>query len=549
MKKKFLFFLNSALFILNCNAQWSSNPAVNNAICTATEDQVAPQLISDGTGGTIIIWGDYRNGSYDIYAQRIDANGVEQWLANGVAVCTAIGDQGAPQLISDGVGGAIITWRDGRIDLNNNDIYAQRINANGVGQWLATGVAVCTAIGSQGVPQLISDGSGGAIITWSDARSGTVLTSGDIYAQRINANGVGQWLANGVAVCTVTGNQGSPQLISDGSGGVIISWWDYRSGSSQVYVQRINANGVGQWLANGVAVCTAIGYQGAPQLISDGAGGVIISWVDNRSGNHDIYTQRINANGVGQWLANGVAVCTAIDNQDIPQLISDGAGGAIFTWEDLRSGSYHIYAQRINANGVVQWLANGVAVCTATYYQLSPLLISDGAGGAIITWEGIISVGTNDIYAQRINANGVEQWLANGVAVSTALNNQSYHQIISDGAGGAIFTWEDLRSGSSHIYAQNICADGSLGTCLTVGINEEENNSLTIYPNPTTSEINVNGYSPAYLKLCNMLGQTVAEATKTNKLYLGNLPQGLYVLQLFDEKGGLVKAEKVIVAE
>ena len=203
----------------------------------------------------------------------------------------------------------------------------------------------------------------------------------------------------------------------------------------------------------------------------------------------------------------------------------------------------------LNCNA--QWSSNPAvnnAICTATEDQVAPQLISDGTGGTIIIW-GDYRNGSYDIYAQRIDANGVEQWLANGVAVSTALNNQSYHQIISDGAGGAIFTWEDLRSGSSHIYAQNICADGSLGTCLTVGINEEENNSLTIYPNPTTSEINVNGYSPAYLKLCNMLGQTVAEATKTNKLYLGNLPQGLYVLQLFDEKGGLVKAEKVIVAE
>ncbi len=81
-----------------------------------------------------------------------------------------------------------------------------------------------------------------------------------------------------------------------------------------------------------------------------------------------------------------------------------------------------------------------------------------------------------------------------------------------------------------------------------VGINEAEN-TIKIYPNPATTEITVSGYSPAYIKLCDAVGQTVAEASKSNKLYVGNLSQGLYVLQLFDAKGQQVKTEKVIVAK
>ncbi len=69
---------------------------------------------------------------------------------------------------------------------------------------------------------------------------------------------------------------------------------------------------------------------------------------------------------------------------------------------------------------------------------------------------------------------------------------------------------------------------------------------VTLFPNPATTSITITGYSPAYLKLCNTLGQRVAEATNTNTLWLGNLPQGLYLLQLFDEKGELVKTDKVV---
>ncbi len=81
------------------------------------------------------------------------------------------------------------------------------------------------------------------------------------------------------------------------------------------------------------------------------------------------------------------------------------------------------------------------------------------------------------------------------------------------------------------------------------GIEEVEERKISFFPNPVKSELTVSGYSPTLLKLCNTLGQIVAEVSKSNKLYVGNLPQGLYVLQVFDEKGQQVKTEKVIVAK
>jgi len=195
--------------------------------------------------------------------------------------------------------------------------------------------------------------------------------------------------------------------------------------------------------------------------------------MDYRSGTGaDIYAQRINASGVVQWTANGVAISTpADDDQRDPTIVSDGAGGAIITWHDSRSGAlnYDIYAQRINASGVVQWTVNGVAISTAPGNQVYPTITSDGAGGAINTWSDGRS-GTNaDIYAQRINASGVVQWTANGVAISTAARDQLYPTITSDGAGGAIITWYDYRSGTNYdIYAQQVSANGQLGV-VTIG--------------------------------------------------------------------------------
>ena len=441
---------------------WSSDPTENTAICTAPDDQETFAVVSTGSGNTVITWEDYRSGTNnDIYAQKLDSSGIPQWTTNGVAVCTASDGQIDPTIVSDGSGGTIIIWEDHRSG-SSWDIYAQRVDSSGVPQWTTNGVAVCTASGHQRNQATVSDGLGGAIITWQDKRSGTDY---DIYAQRVDSSGVPQWTADGVAVCTAGNGQYVAAVVSDGSGGAIITWEDYRSGTSDdIYAQRVDSSGVPQWTANGVAICTASYDQWYPTPVSDGSGGAIITWTDYRSGTYeDIYAQRVDSSGVPQWTANGVAVCTASDDQRDATTVSDGSGGAIITWEDRRSGGSDIYAQRVDPSGVAQWTANGVAICTAPDGQWYPDVVSDSSGGAIIAWEDYRSGTYEDIYAQRVNPSGVPQWTANGVAVCTASWQQYYPIPVSDGSGGTIITWQDKRSENEwDIYAQRVTADGSL---------------------------------------------------------------------------------------
>jgi len=138
------------------------------------------------------------------------------------------------------------------------------------------------------------------------------------------------------------------------------------------------------WITDGVAVCAADSGQSDVQIVPDGAGGAIIAWRDTRNVNLDIYAQRVDANGHLLWGVGGVPVCTLPSTQSLTDMISDGQGGAILVWEDNRNGNYDIYAQRLNSNGAPQWTTNGIAVCTAAYAQQLPVLASDGAAGAII---------------------------------------------------------------------------------------------------------------------------------------------------------------------
>src|SRR5262245_30160600 len=79
-------------------------------------------------------------------------------------------------------------------------------------------------------------------------------------------------------------------------------------------------------------------------------------------------------------LTGGVPVCTAANNQTAAQAASDGAGGAILAWSDQRGIFGATFVQRVSATGVPLWTANGVNLSGATG---APAIAPDGAGGAI----------------------------------------------------------------------------------------------------------------------------------------------------------------------
>ena len=398
----------------------------------------------------------------DLYAQRIAADGTVRWAANGVAICTAVGDQSNPAIISDGAGGAIITWQDRRGGSTSTyyDIYAQRISADGVVQWTADGAPVCVHSYFQGYPALAPDGANGAIIAWQDSRGGT----SNIYAQRILSSGAAQWAANGVAVCAAAYLQGTPLVVSDNADGAIIAWDDFRSNTNHdIYAQHVSSAGAVGWTTNGVAICTASGNQMIRAIVSDDAGGAIIAWEDSRLGDADIYAQHISSAGaiVVGWPTDGAALCATTGAQTAPAMIADGAGGAIVTWQDARGDAGDIYAQRVSAAGAVQWTADGVPICTVTGDQGSPVIVVDDADsepGAIIAWQDHRGGANYDIYALRITNAGEGRWAGNGVPMCTSANDQSQPTIVSDKAGGAIVAWQDYRNGTTNadIYCQRI---------------------------------------------------------------------------------------------
>ncbi len=539
-------FVGTVLYSAVCLAQWTTDPNLNNPVCVQQSNQEKTAIASDGSGGSYIVWVDGRVAGPDIYAQHIDAAGVIKWTSDGIALCNAIDYQGSPAIIPDGNGGAIITWMDYR-NGNDNDIYAQHIDGNGTMLWDDNGKAIFKGTGDQAHPIVATDGTGGAIIAWLD-QSIPGARDYKIKTERIDANGQLVWGSSSMAVtiADTVGTKSNPVIIADGNGGAIVAWTDFRSyyggnSATDIYAQRIDGTGSIRWGNNGKIVSNTNGYEDFPAMASDGIGGAVITWQDDRNEvDQNIYAQRMSAGGTALWAANGIKVCDASKNQTYPVIISYQSGGVIIAWNDLRNfGGSAIYAQRVNGNGITQWTSNGYFV-SGDDSKAATSIIPDGNGGAIIAFESY-SNSTSDIYATHLSSTPAVEWTS---VISNSAWSQKIPHLVSDNLGGATITWEDYRSNSNiDIYAQHVKADGVLGNSYFTGLKENSDIDVKIYPNPVTTELFidvslVSNAEQVEVTLLDLTGRKIETQFGNGiiRINMAELPKTAYLLKITDGK-------------
>lgn len=334
-------------------------------------------LLSDGSGGAFIAWNDFEpvhmglhNDYYRI--QRIDPQGNAVWGEGILACCSqpwrevtpeerergigvrltrSMPECGGFHLVGDDSGGVVACWE---MDYSaSTRVYAQRYDAKGRPVWPEGGVLAFDTSREGRVTSVTGDGSGGAIIVGSDVR-------------RIDSEGRVLW-PPGIRISF-------GRVISDGRGGVVFSWQETERvypwtapqllGESALHVRRLDGEGRLQWSTEPL-LTTAKGQTLGSVIADDGSGGVLAGWVvvDHMVGT--TYTQKLDANGKPQWGEKGVKVFpdVGLRYQSIPQVVSDGYGGAIIlavVGKKALNGDL-VYAQRLDVSGNPLW-GDGIRV-------------------------------------------------------------------------------------------------------------------------------------------------------------------------------------------
>jgi len=488
-----------------------------NGICICdTAWGAAPSLIvSDGKHGAIVCWTEVLRGyppdtthnTEDIYAQRVDSGGNEIWPHQGVPVCSLSNAYSYyPAMISDGQGGAIIAWEDTRGGFGYTRVFAQRLDSLGNRLWPENGVLVCNQM--SGYVDLCSDGHGGAIIVYADGRN-EATTSDDIYAQRIDSAGNPAWIIDGVPVCTADSIQFWPHICSNNYGGAIIRWSvDKRNDENDAYAQLVDYSGKQNWDLNGKPICVKPGLQATTGAIANKRGGGIIEWLDYAI--DSAYVQLYDSVGNTAWSPGGVKV------ENVGSLLFDNKGGTIIA--NVNN------ANRLDSLGNICW-GSGVAFHTG-YLGFSGEAKEDDSGGVIAIWDDRrTNPSYSDQYVQKADSSGNLIWNATGVAVCTLqMAYETEPQITSDGLGGALCTWYgNPLHGANQIWLQRIYANGSPGGVTGEPIQNIQSPAFSIryYPNPFNRVTTINYQIPktgeVTLKVYNILGQAVRELVNSQQ--------------------------------
>src|SRR5258706_16300624 len=86
-----------------------------------------------------------------------------------------------------------------------------------------------------------------------------------------------------------------------------------------------------------------------------------------------------------QWVPDGVHLNLSGSLGDVPQVVSDGAGGAFVAWRDIHN-SDDVYMQRVTASGMIApgWPAAGLPGVVLPRSQEFSSLAPDGFGGGLL---------------------------------------------------------------------------------------------------------------------------------------------------------------------
>ena len=410
--------------------------------------QEDPVLVSDGSGGAFLAWIDYRDDEYgDVYAQHLDADGNLSWNPSGVPVAVNTGSQQSANMARGAAGVAYVIWDDGSLS-ESGDIFGTVLTLGGpLAAGGTNGLVVVSATGTQTNHSIETSGSE-AVVVWRDTRD---TNDPDIYGQRLDLNFTGLWGENGILVCGNAADQVYPKVAPADGDRVAVSWLDKRNHiKTDVFSQLLDVNGNPVWASEGIPITNLSSEQNASRVKSNGVDRIYYVWQDfrNNAQDPDIFMQSLDFSGSPVWSEGGIPIVEAALKQLQPRFTLGNAGGVYVTWLDERNGGYpqsDVYLQYVNVDGSMRYETDGMALTSGQKYQNGGLVRPDGDNGALVVWSNA-STGSIGLTAQHVRLDGSQTWDIGGSEYFFGIDGDaSKFQTLTWGDNDAMIFWEDNR--------------------------------------------------------------------------------------------------------
>jgi hypothetical protein len=475
----------------------------------------SPKMTLDSQGNPYVVWQDDTSGNYEVYITRW--NGSNWTQMDGVTpgyenVSNTSGGSGSPNLSMSLSDHPYIVWSDDTA--GNNEIFFTRWNGSAWTQM--DGVTpgyenISNTGGYSATAGIVTNLSGNPYVVWHD-------NIGNYEIMLTRWNGSAWTQMDGVTpgyenISNNSGYSAAAKINIDSSGYPNIAWIDDYEGDDNAYFIRWNGSNWTQMdgvtlgdenVSNTTGACYGVTFQ------LDTSNNPYVSWVDETSGNREIYLSRWNGSAWTQ--VDGVTLGyenisnTAIGFSFLASVELDSSNNPYIAWADTGFGAFDIFITRWNGSAWTQMdgetlglenitNGNGTSGNANLKFDLSGNLLAFWNGNAPGNYEIFLSKYIDDytspqtIQSTKINGSVTSIEKATLTAIDSTPGASSIAYYLSNDGG---LTWNEVSSGVEYTFSSTgddlrwkaVLYEGSTPTLSSVSISyseeEEEQEDLEI---------------------------------------------------------------------
>jgi hypothetical protein len=405
-------------------------------------------LKTDASGNALLAWTDFRAlSTRNVFVQRVGPTGTPAWTPGGVALSNDSAFKRDPRVVPLTDGRAAVVWF---ASTSPPSLRAQIVDGAGTPVLASGAQAIATATTPSRPPdrfEVVASTDGAFIVSWVREFSTSTSALRHIVAQKFVPGVAGPLVG--------TWNAGSPVTVSD----------------QNITVQTQT-----------VPFAT---FHPRVALAPTPEGGCVVAYFDARTGTQNVYAQRLSSAGVPAWATSGVAISTDAARARIePAIAFDPGTDAVWVFSretDAVAGTRGVSVQRLNAAGerTLGDPAPLVAPLSASFKYA--LQASASGPGAVVAWNDDPGTpGAQTLAAARVDASGATTWTGDVVPVASTPSVKNFVQhpadtspaasVARDGFAmlvgyptGVVLAWQDARSGDADVYAQQLSLCGTPG--------------------------------------------------------------------------------------
>lgn len=430
-----------------------------------------PQIAMDRNGSAHAVWSQNDGSGWNIWTKRFSPQ--SGWGAPSLLSHPFYGpDARIPRIDFNSNGNAVTVWEQ-------TDGVSFKILANyyidGIG-WDYPLLISANDSDNSAKPKIAIDDNGNAIAVWSV----DIGPYSNLVASRYES-GTG-WSPEVPIEFNDSGSAWDPEIAFDGSGNAIVVWTQYNGTSQDIWSNRYK---VGSGWDTPESIDSSNGQPYIPQIAVDSGGNAIAVWYQTNVTYTDVWANRYS---IGQGWGNAVLLETEdLGSARVPQIVLDEWGDGIAVWGQSNGSAKNIFArsyefgQGWNATALIS--SNNPA-----NDAVDPYIAIDGNGNAIVIWkqEKAPLDSRRDLWACRfVKGDGWESPELIETENRPGSSDPAYPDIAMDEAGNAFAIWRHSDGLVDHIWVNRYAVPDIIPPILS--ITSPEHSSTVNVPVVTVS--------------------------------------------------------------